>query len=89
VAGTEGTLLIEHAFPISPESRLLLRRRGENESRVVAVAEKDAYQCEVEALTAAALDGAALAVPLTSSRAKVATLTALYESARRGEPQLI
>jgi predicted dehydrogenase len=89
IAGTEGTLLIERPFPISPESRLLLRRRGDDESQVVAVAEKDAYQCEVEALTAAALNGAALAVPLTSSRAKVATLLALYESARRGQPQLI
>jgi hypothetical protein len=56
---------------------------------VVAVAEEDAYQCEVEALTAAVLDDAPLAVPLASSRANVATLTALYESARRGEPQLI
>jgi predicted dehydrogenase len=89
IAGTHGTLVIERPYPIAPESRLLLRRRGEDESQVVAVAEKDAYQCEVEALTAAALDGATLAVPLTSSRAKVATLLALYDSARRGQPQMI
>jgi len=87
VAGTEGTLTIERPFPVDRTSRLLLRRRGEDKDRVVAVAEEDAYQCEVEALTAAVLDGEPLAVPLTSSRANVATLTALYESARRGEPQ--
>ncbi len=89
LVGTEGTLVIERPYPINQESRLLLRHRGEDESEVIAVAEKDAYQCEVEALTAAVLDGADLAVPLASSRANVATLAALYESARRGEPQAI
>jgi predicted dehydrogenase len=89
VAGTEGTLLIERPYPIAPESRLLLRGRDEDENRVIAVAEKDAYRCEVEALTAAVLDGASLPVPLKSSRANVATLAALYESARRGEAQSV
>lgn len=86
VAGTDGVLTIERAYPISPKSRLLLRRRGEDEQDVVAVSEIDAYQCEVQALTAAVLDGTPLAVPLTSSRTKIATLVALYESVRRGEP---
>jgi len=86
IVGTDGSLLIEQPYPISSESRLLLRPRGEDDYRVVAVAEKDAYRCEVEALTAAVLDGAPLAVPLTDSRSKVATLAALYDSARRGEP---
>jgi predicted dehydrogenase len=89
VAGTEGTLIIERPYPIASTSRLLLRKRGTDDARVIAEAEKDAYQCEVEALTAAVLDGAPLAVPLTSSRANVAALTALYESARRGEPQTV
>lgn len=89
VAGTEGTLTIERPFPINSTSRLLIRHRGEDDDQVVAVAKEDAYQCEVEALTAAVLDGAPLAVPLTNSRANVATLTALYESARRGEPRPI
>jgi predicted dehydrogenase len=89
IAGTEGTLVIERPYPIASESRLLLRRRGEEESQVVASAEKDAYRCEVEALTAAVLDDAALAVPLASSRANVVTLEALYESARRGQARPI
>jgi predicted dehydrogenase len=87
VAGTKGTLIIEHPYPISGESRLLLRGLGEDEGKEMAVAKEDAYHSEVEALTAAVLDGTPLAVPLTSSRANVATLKALYESARRGEPQ--
>ncbi|MFW6135581.1 MAG: Gfo/Idh/MocA family protein [Chloroflexota bacterium] len=87
VGGTEGTLIIERPYPTSTESRLLLRSLGEDEAREIVAAKQDAYHYEVEALTAAVLDGAPLAVPLTSSRANVATLNALYQSARRGEPQ--
>jgi predicted dehydrogenase len=89
VVGTEGSLIIERPYPISPESRLLLRERDGDSYRVAAVAEKDAYRCEVEALTAAVLDGDSLAVPLTDSRAKITALTALYESARQGEPRSV
>jgi len=89
VAGTEGTLRIQRPYPISSTSRLLLRKRGTDDEQVITQAQEDAYQCEVEALTAAVLDGAPLAVPLTSSRANVAALTALYESTRRGEPQTV
>jgi predicted dehydrogenase len=88
VVGTAGTLLIERPYPITPQkSRLLFRHRGTDESEVIAVAEEDAYRCEVEALTAAVLDGTPPAVPLTSSRAKVAMLIALYRSALEGTPQ--
>lgn len=84
VVGTEGTLIVWHPYPMGPDTRLVLRR-GDTEE-VLARAEADPYQCEVEALAAAILDGAELPVPLTSSRANVATLTALYESTRRGMP---
>jgi len=84
VAGTEGVLILERPYAMVPESRLILQRGLEQEE--IALLPSDAYQCEVEALTAAALDGAELPVPLASSRANVATLVALYESARRGEP---
>jgi D-xylose 1-dehydrogenase (NADP+, D-xylono-1,5-lactone-forming) len=86
VAGTEGTLLVKRPFLTTPESRLLLRRGLDGEEEIT-VPEANAYQCEVEALTAAVLDGAALPVPLESSRANVAALVALYESARQGKPQ--
>jgi len=88
VAGRKGRLVIEHPYPVSEETRLLLYDRDGDTAEEVAVAKKeDAYHSEVEALTAAVLDGASLAVPLTSSRANVATLNALYESARQGEPE--
>lgn len=88
VAGTAGTLVIQRPYPPMPgRTRLLLRPLGDDREQEIAVAEADPYHCEVEALTAAVLDGAPLAVPLTSSRANVAALSALYASARRGEPQ--
>ena len=84
VVGTEATLLIERPWLICPDSRLLLRRRDNPEAVEIAVPKVDAYRCEVDALTAAVLDGAELAVPLSSSRANIATIGALYESAERG-----
>ncbi len=85
VLGTEGVMILEEPYTIGVGSRILLRRgSGEEEIRVPQI---DAYRCEVEALTAAVLDGAALPVSLASSRANVATMTALYRSARSGLPQ--
>jgi D-xylose 1-dehydrogenase (NADP+, D-xylono-1,5-lactone-forming) len=84
VVGSEGALVLERPYIMSAESRIVLQRGFEEE--VVTLPPLDAYGCEVEALTAAVLDGADLPVPLTSSRANVATLVALYESARRRQP---
>jgi predicted dehydrogenase len=85
VMGTEGSLSIHSPYILTPESHIRLQRGDAEE--VITVPEVDAYRCEVDALTAAALDGTALPVPLESSRANVATLVALYESARTGVPQ--
>jgi xylose dehydrogenase (NAD/NADP) len=84
VIGESGTLIIERPYPISSESRIVLRRDQEQE--IISAPQADAYRCQVEALTAAALDGAALPIPLSSSRANVATLAALYQSARENIP---
>jgi predicted dehydrogenase len=84
VAGTSGRLILKGLFAVGPESRILLRRGSEEE--IISVPEADPYRCQVDALTAAVLDGAALPVPLTSSRLNVATLVGLYESARKGVP---
>jgi predicted dehydrogenase len=84
VAGTAGRLILEGLFAVGPKSRILLQRGSEEE--IITVPEADPYRCQVDALTAAVLDGSAAPVPLTSSRANVATLTALYESARKGLP---
>jgi predicted dehydrogenase len=86
IVGTEGQMIVEQPYIIGPESHILLGQGSEEEQRIF-VREADAYQCEVEALTAAALDGTPLPVPLSSSRANVATLLALYEAARTGRPQ--
>lgn len=84
-AGSEGVLTIRRPFQISSETSLVLYDNNGDEQEF-GDPRADPYQAEVEALTAAALDGAPLPVPLASSRANVATLSALYESARRHEP---
>ncbi len=84
IVGTAGALIVERPYPISSASRIrLLQGSEEHES---GVPEADAYQFEVEAMTAAILDGTPLPVSLESSRANVATLAALYESAQQGRP---
>ena len=85
VFGTEGTLTITRPYTLNGESKILLRRGSEEDE--LRVQDVDVYRCEVNALTAAVLDGAALPVSLTSSRGNVATISALYESARSGLPQ--
>ena len=84
VAGTSGRLILEGLFAVGPESRILLHRGSEEE--IITIPEADPYRCQVDALTAAVLEGSALPVPLTSSRMNVATLVALYESARKSMP---
>lgn len=88
VAGSQAVLTITNPFPVVPETRLVLRNEDGDEQEF-GDPSLDPYQCEVEALTAAVLDGAPLPVPLQSSRANVATITALYESARRGSPVVL
>jgi xylose dehydrogenase (NAD/NADP) len=85
VFGTEGTLTIRQPYTINGESKILLRRGSEEKE--FGVRDIDVYQCEVDALTAAVLDGAALPVSLSSSRSNVATMSALYASARSGLAQ--
>ena len=83
VAGSEATLIIDRPFLIRPDSRMIVRDEQDREQQVGDV-RPNPYQCEVEAIAAAVLDGSPLPVPLSSSRSNVATLVALYESARLG-----
>jgi predicted dehydrogenase len=87
VFGTEGTLTIRQPYTINGESKILLRRGSEEEE--ISVRAIDVYRCEVDAMTAAVLDRAPLPVSLRSSRGNVATISALYESARCGLPQSV
>ena len=85
VAGSEGTLTIDRPFLLRPDSRMILRDNQDREQEI-GDPRLDPYQCEVEAIAAAVLDGSPLPVPLSSSRSNVAALVALYESARLGTP---
>jgi xylose dehydrogenase (NAD/NADP) len=85
VVGSEGVLRLERPYVMTPSSAIVIRR-GDEET-IESASKADPYQCEVEAVAAAALDGAPLPVPLSSSRANVATLLALYASAREGVPK--
>jgi predicted dehydrogenase len=59
-----------------------LIRGGEEE--LLPVDDINAYLCEVESMADCILDGAEPTLPLSDSRGNVATLNALYESARTG-----
>jgi xylose dehydrogenase (NAD/NADP) len=85
VVGSQATLRLERPYTMTAGSRIVIRKGDEEEEIILPGA--DPYQCEVEAVAAAALEGAALPVPLSSSRANVATLLALYQSARQGAPR--
>ncbi|MDH4208902.1 MAG: Gfo/Idh/MocA family oxidoreductase, partial [Anaerolineae bacterium] len=87
VFGSEGALTIIGPYTIDAESKILLcRESGEEE---ISMKDVEVYRCEVDALTAAVLDGAPLPVCLTSSRGNVTTISALYASARGGLPQSV
>jgi predicted dehydrogenase len=47
------------------------------------------YQDEVDAMAASILDGAEPVIPLSDSRGNVATVAALYRSAREGRPVML
>jgi predicted dehydrogenase len=83
ILGRAGTIVLDSPWRLggghSPGIRL---RRGDGEE-LLPVEGIDPYLCEVQAMEACVLDGAAPVVPLSDSRGNVATINALYESARR------
>lgn len=88
VTGTEGTLILQRPYLMNAESRIVWQR-GLDQEEVITSPETNPYHCEVRAFTEAVLDGAPLPVSLESSRANVATLAALYGSAREGQPRRV
>ncbi len=85
VIGSRASLRLERPYVMTEASRIVILR--EDTEEVITQPQADPYQCEVEAVAAAALEGADLPVPLSSSRANVATLLALYQSGRQGAPR--
>lgn len=84
--GSEG--IIEAPHPWKPHelgtaSRITITNRDDN-VETLDFALEDPYDCEVAAMEACVLDGAAPLVPLSLSRAFLHTMLAVYESAATG-----
>ena len=84
VAGTRGRIRV--ATPFKPGQESAIEVIDADGSRTVAVDGQELYSGEVEDLASAILDGTPPRVTLADSRANVAALVALHESARLGSP---
>lgn len=84
IVGGAGTITLSAPFKPDVNEQIGLRR-GEAEERI-AVDGQPLYAGEVEDMHDAVLDGKPPRVSLAESRNHVATICALYESARRGQP---
>jgi predicted dehydrogenase len=84
VVGSEGVITAAAPFKPGPGAHLLLSRGDVTE--VVTVEDQPLYIGELDDLADAATAGRAQRVTLADSRGNVATIVALYESARTGRP---
>jgi len=66
------------------DEKIVLSRDGKNES--IEVARQELYAGEVEDMADCILSGKSARVPLSDSRANVANIVALLESAKTGQP---
>jgi predicted dehydrogenase len=82
IIGSDGVLHVDNPFKPGPRETLRLQRDGRETA--VAVDGGALYSGEIADIERAALDGAPCRVSLAESRASIATLTALLESAREG-----
>ena len=88
IAGDAGILTIES--PWKPgcdgeETRVIFTPRS-GPAETITFAAVNPYLCEVQAMEACILDGAAPIVPLSQSRDVLRTVLALYQSAGSGKP---
>jgi D-xylose 1-dehydrogenase (NADP+, D-xylono-1,5-lactone-forming) len=84
VVGSEGTLTVPLPFKPGLSERITLMREGKRET--IKVPKQELYIGEVEDMADAILLGKAPRVSLADSRANVATIVALLESAKTGQP---
>jgi D-xylose 1-dehydrogenase (NADP+, D-xylono-1,5-lactone-forming) len=87
IVGEEATLRIPHPFNPAASESLRLVRDGKNQS--IPVKGTAPYVSEVEDLANAVLTGKPPVVSLADSRANVAAILALFESAETGKPGTI
>jgi D-xylose 1-dehydrogenase (NADP+, D-xylono-1,5-lactone-forming) len=85
VSGTAGTLRLRTPYKPGLECVMDVTDTAGN-TRAVPIAGEELYRGEVENLAAAVLDGAECRMTLADSRANVAAIVALYESARKCRP---
>lgn len=89
VVGSEGTIVLDAPWKLGGDGASGVRLRREGGEEWLAVEEVDAYLCEVETMADCVLDSAEPIVPLSDSRGNVATINALYQSARSGQTVLL
>jgi predicted dehydrogenase len=88
IVGSEGTLTIPSPFKPNTDEKLYLRRDDKTET--IKIKGQELYLGEVENLADAILLGHEPRISLDDSRANVAVISALLQSARAGKPiQLI
>jgi xylose dehydrogenase (NAD/NADP) len=83
--GSAGTISLNNAFKPGLDAELVFQREGAEEETLV-VPGQDLYLGEIEDMADAVLSGKPTRISLSDSRGNVATITALLESARRGQP---
>jgi len=84
IVGSEGVLIVPKAFKFDPQG-IIRHRRGDKE-RVIKTPKQELYLGEVEDLADCILTGKTPRITLADSRANVAAIVALLESAKSGQP---
>jgi len=84
IIGSNGTITVPSPFKPGLDEKIVLSRDGKNES--IEVARQELYAGEVEDMADCILSGKSARVPLSDSRANVASIVALLESAKTGLP---
>ncbi len=84
VVGTAGTLVIPNPFAPGKKEPLIISKEGKNKTMIIPG--QDLYLGEIDDMSGAVLDGQPQRMSLDDSRANLATLLALYDSARTGRP---
>jgi D-xylose 1-dehydrogenase (NADP+, D-xylono-1,5-lactone-forming) len=84
IVGSEGTITIPSPFKPGLNEKIMLERAGKGET--IKVPKQELYIGEVEDMADAVLLGKSPRISLTDSRANVATIVALLESAKAGKP---
>ena len=85
VVGRAGTIVVHRPFKPTPQESILLTR-GDRTEEIPVTGPSELYLGEVEDLADAIQQGRQPTVTLAESRGNVASLCALYRSAREGRP---